>query len=95
MTIVIGTIPPTSLERAIAIGVVRDLGRDDLIIERSNPNALPISTHEVIDVITPTKIPPKIGMRCSFNRWIFLYNGIAKTTVAGARKKAIRSPPFL
>lgn len=43
----------------------------------------------------PTNIPDKSGIRFFFNSSSLLYNGTARTTVAGPRKNEINLPPEL
>ena len=92
---VISGIPPICFDTSMPIGVVTDLGTSDNPNKTSSSNALAKSMIEVTPTLDPTKIPPMIGRAFSFSSLMFLYRGIAKATVAGARKKEMISPPFL
>lgn len=50
---------------------------------------------DTIPAILPTNMPDKSGIRFFFNNSSLLYNGTARTTVAGPRKNEINLPPRL
>ena len=87
--------PPIFLDISIPIGVVMLLGSRLSIISSSKLNRLDQKKTDVIATIEPTKIPNKSVNPLSLSMDQFLYNGMAKATVAGPRKIDINFPPVI
>lgn len=65
--IVIGTMPPKEELTSIAIGVVTDFGIKECVIESSRPKSEQSNNTDVIEIMDPTSVPARIGIKFFFS----------------------------
>ena len=66
---VMDVMPPSCSDTAMAMGVVTDLGMNDVAISSPRPSSSQSVYALIIDTTEPTRQPQKMGMKCCLRIW--------------------------